>query len=120
LDVRRQYRDDNPDCELYIWFCEHFDDRDGHDQHHIFGGTSGRHDFVTNMVTASRTAHEWCERWKTDGRILCIWIKHVKGELDLDEFKKASGSFLCGWLLRAKVTHDFVKPYLEKLLALYP
>lgn len=120
IDVRRQYLEDNPDCELSIWFCEHFDERDGHDPHHCFGGRGGRHDLVTNLVTVSRSAHDWLENWKTDGRVLTTWIKHVKNELDLDEFKKASGSFLAGWLMRAEATHDFVKPYLDKLRKLYP
>lgn len=120
LEVRRAYLEDNPDCELYIWFCEHFEDRDGHDPHHNFGGRGGRYDFVTNLLTVSRSAHDWCEKWKTDSRILCIWIKHVKKELDLDEFKKAGGYHLAGWLMKSEATHDFVKPYLNKLRKLYP
>lgn len=119
LEVRRRYRAENPDCELFIWFCEYFEDRDGHDPHHIFGGTSGRHDFVSNLVTVSRSAHEWCERWKFDGRVICLWIKHVKNELDPDEVRRASGSYLAGWLTKKEATHDFVQPYLDKLRGIY-
>jgi hypothetical protein len=121
LPVRREYAEKNEECELSIWFSEQFPDRDGSEIHHIFGGRSGRNDLVSNLVRVSRDAHDFCGvKCPTDGRILCIWIKCVKGELDLDEFKTASGFFLPGWLLKSEATHDFVKPYLEKLRVLYP
>lgn len=99
LELRETYRQDNPDCELHSIFkcgC------DGHDVHHLMAGSGRRYDLITNLIHICREAHEYCHANPQDGRILCLWVKHQKGEIDLEEFKRCSGFYLEGWLLMVK------------------
>lgn len=102
-------------CELRTYFPDHFTEKDACDPHHINGGRGGRWDFVSNLLAVSRDAHEWVERYKTDGRILALWIKLQKGEFDAAEWKLASGKFVEGFLWTAEPAHEWVGVYLQKL-----
>lgn len=106
-------------CELSFWIGEHFGGGGcplASETHHIWGGTSGRHDLESNLIRLCKASHDWCERFKTDGRILCLWVKAEKGELDPLEVVEASGFRLWGWLSEEDVTHEWVKPFLFDLM----
>ena len=63
--------------------------------------------------------HRWLEQFKLDGRICALWIKHEKDELDIDEFRMASGFHLDGWLLRATPRHQWCGVLLDALREAY-
>jgi len=98
-------------CELSFWIPDHFGDGGcppASETHHIWGGTSGRTDLKSNLIRLSKPAHDWCERFKFDGRIVCLWVKAEKGELDPAEVRVASGFHLWGWLGKDEVKHSWV------------
>jgi len=119
LLFRREYAEENLECELGRWFPNQFSREDSTECHHIM---TGRRDLRTNLLMVCRDAHAWCEEFKADGRVLALFVKHSKGELDLQEFRLASGFHLPGWLLmsESKIRHDFVRPFLNALIELYP
>ena len=76
-----EYAEDVFSCEL----CDilHCCKRGAGDVHHITGGTSQRHDVLTNVVMLCRSAHRWVQ--ETDiipGRIVCLWRKQQRRQLD--------------------------------------
>ena len=79
-------------CEL----CDllHCCQRGSGEVHHITGGHQ-RHDVLTNVVMLCRSAHRWVQ--ETDiipGRILCLWTKQQRGQLDWRFF---AGQHQCQW-----------------------
>lgn len=79
-------------CEL----CDllHCCQRGSGEVHHITGGPQ-RHDVLTNIVMLCRSAHRWVQ--ETDiipGRILCLWCKQQRGELDWPFF---ASQHQCQW-----------------------
>lgn len=120
-DLVAKYVDENPECE----FGKHFDQfpkSDAHHTHHIFGGNAGRKDLLSNIIRLSADAHDWCHRFPSQGRVLAIYVKHLKGEMDLDEFKQCSGMHLAGWLHKNELESHSVwaRKYLEELWEAYP
>lgn len=114
IPLRRAYLVDHPWCEFKTWFPQHFNDPDAIEVHHVHSARS-RADLITNFIAISRDAHEWVERYKTDGRVLAVLIKVYKSEFDPDEFKAASGMYIAGFAARAECSHDWVRPYLDEL-----
>jgi hypothetical protein len=107
-------------CELSFWIPDHFGDGGcppASETHHIWGGTSGRTDLKSNLIRLSKPAHDWCERFKFDGRIVCLWVKAEKGELDPAEVRVASGFHLWGWLRKDTPKHPWVENLLFDLCA---
>ena len=101
-DIRAEYRRANPDCELsgLLWMLgivRESRTSDTIEVHHLIGG-SGRKDTVQNLVTVNRVVHRWLEANVADGRIACLAIKAVKGEVNAQEFRELSGQYLSGWL----------------------
>ena len=100
LAIRKQYRLDNPTCELstFGWFSgvRGFCD-DKVEVHHVVGA-SGRIDVVSNLITLSPVIHRWVESNVVEGRLWCIYAKSLKREINADEFRQCSGMFLAGWL----------------------
>ena len=101
-DVRAEYRRANPECELsgllyVLGIVREPRASDPLEVHHLVGG-SGRRDAVANLVTVSRVVHRWLESNVTDGRIVCLAAKAVKGEVDPDLLRELTGQFLAGWL----------------------
>ena len=99
-DIRWCYRRRNPHCELSPWlvrFCpalittNHL--RTPTHTHHIFH-RGGRHDLWSNLVNVSAALHPtWMhETCPIDARVLCLFVKWQKGELDLDELNRAAGA----------------------------
>ena len=89
LDV---YAEDVVFCELcdVLHCCRHLRG----DKHHIVGGHQ-RHDVLTNIVMLCRSAHRWVQ--ETDiipGRILCLWLKQQRGQLDWPFF---ASQHQCQW-----------------------
>ena len=99
LGLRRQYMDENPICELSE-ILGYGRREPACDPHHLFGGSRGRVDCVSNLLAVSRKAHLWAEQYKTDGRVIGVWVKLVrKQELRADEFTRSSGyQSVGGWL----------------------
>lgn len=119
LKLRQSYAQAHRICELGYWFDLHFDSRPSAETHHI---ATRRHDVVSNLLRVSAPAHRWLEEWKADGRIVALYIKYTKCELDPDEFHIASGILLPGYILmqEAKIRHAWVKPLAEELKRKYP
>jgi len=87
-----EYAEDVFSCEL----CDllHCCRRGNGEVHHITGGHQ-RHDVLTNVVMLCRSAHRWVQ--ETDiipGRVLCLWRKQQRGELDWGFF---AGQHQCQW-----------------------
>lgn len=128
LTLRARYSRGNPSCEIVVWLYDVFAEiaeaegwtGQAEETHHIYGGTSGRNDLVSNIIRLSKRAHDWCGKNMVDGRIVCLWIKHQKHELDPEEVRTASGKFLPGILAGATVRFKFVEPLLAELRAAYP
>jgi hypothetical protein len=121
LTLRNSYARAHVACELGWFLPKHFERHAAAETHHIFGGTSGRTDLVSNLIRVSWENHAWCHKFPADGRICCLFVKHEKGELDPAEFQAASGMMLPGWLLKVdRVRNEFVRPMLERLRRLYP
>lgn len=118
--MREQYRADNPGCEFWKWIPELRSlSRDGQEINHIFS-VGRRPDLVSNLIHLSTAAHhEFFHAHLVDGRILSLWVKHHKGELDEAEIKQASGMFIAGILMKPP-TIDWVRPYLDQLREIYP
>jgi len=101
-EIRAEYRKANPDCELsgLLWMLgivRESRTSDTLEIHHVIGG-SGRRDAVGNLVTVNRPVHRWLEANVADGRIACLAVKAVKGEVDPDEYRELTGQYLSGWL----------------------
>lgn len=121
--LRAWYAKGNRLCEFSQWI-PHFQGPDGEpspaqETNHIFS-CGGRHDLLTNFIRLSWQNHRWFHSKPADGRVCCLWVKDQKGEIDLAEFKTASGMYLPGWLLKTEVTEEFARAYLEQLREKYP
>jgi len=107
--LREQYRADNPLCELY-----RFDNipakRDGAEINHIFS-VRKRFDLLSNLIHLSVEAHRWFHEYPIDGRVMSLFVKLEKGELNNEEIKTASGMYIAGWLSARKPALDWVLPY---------
>jgi len=87
-----EYAEDVFSCEL----CDllHCCRRGNGEVHHITGGPQ-RHDVLTNVVMLCRSAHRWVQ--ETDiipGRILCLWRKQQRAQLDWAFFQ---AQHQCQW-----------------------
>ena len=92
LELREQYREDNPDCELtrflagtkwnkikLAYSCS-WDS--GHQCHHIWRGAIGaRVDVIENLIMTCVAAHRFCHMGP-EGTIACWYAKNLKGEFD--------------------------------------
>jgi len=124
LRLRYAYRDENPECELSKWMARHYraglTERELTDEsadvHHIFSMGS-RPDLWTNLITLSRPIHAWCHRCPVEGRIVALHRKLMKKELDLKEFRRASGMRLEGWLLSHETAVAPLRPLHAELLS---
>lgn len=104
LVLRYEYMNGISGCELckvlaqgriVTWRCESLE------PHHIRGGTRSRHDVVSNLIGVCHFAHIWCQ--ETDvrgGKVLCMWVKQQKNELDLDELRDVAGQDVAAWVER--------------------
>ena len=120
VPVRRAYMLREIYCEMNLFDKRRFPEPDSHDPHHLFGGRCGRADLVSNLLAVSRDAHDWLEANKTDGRVIALWIKAKKNELDPAEIRQASGMYLEGFLAKSVVSNEWVQPYLEELRTMFP
>jgi hypothetical protein len=86
------YAEDVVFCELCdgLHCCRHSQG----EKHHITGGHQ-RHDVLTNIVMLCRSAHRWVQEIDIiPGRILCLWCKQQRGELDWQFFQ---AQHQCQW-----------------------
>jgi hypothetical protein len=87
-----EYVEDVFSCEL----CDilHCCRRGNGEVHHITGGHQ-RHDVLTNVVMLCRSAHRWVHEIDIiPGRILCLWCKQQKAQLDWAFF---ASQHQCQW-----------------------
>ena len=121
LGLRADYMAAHPLCELsdLLGMGRHVG---ATDPHHLFGGNKGRWDLWSNLMALSRPAHLWCEQYKTDGRVLAVYVKLVKKqELKSAEFMRASGYHsIAGWLgtVSESSLMDATLPYYRELVSL--
>lgn len=122
LKLRQSYAKAHQADEFSWWIPERFERRQATETHHIIGGNGGRYDLVSNLLRLSFPSHNWCHSFPADGAIVCLWVKVQKCELDPDEFHRASGILLPGYLLmqQAKIRHTWVHPLAEELKRKYP
>lgn len=119
LGLRAEYARSHPFCELGEWLPKFFPCSNANETHHIFS-IRRRPDLTSNLLRLSCESHRLCEQYKNDMRVVCIWVKHMKSELDQEEFKTASGFYLPGWLAKTTTRIDWVQPYLEQLREAFP
>jgi len=120
LKFRQSYARAHEVCELGQWLPDHFESGRSDETHHI---VTGRVDRPVNLIRASWINHKFCEDFKADGRVVCLWIKLQKGELDPKEFEKVSrGVLLPGYILMqaAKIRNAWVRPLADELKAAFP
>ena len=120
LKFRQSYARAHEVCELGQWLPDHFEPGRSDETHHI---VTGRVDRAVNLIRARWINHKFMEDFKADGRIVCLWIKLQKGELDPGEFEVVSrGVRLPGYIdmQAAKVRHDWVKPLALELQRAFP
>lgn len=102
LELRFQYMQENPACELAPYLIKHVPglrkQETATDPHHLVGGNGRRWDLRTNLLAVCRPVHRWCHDHLQDSRVLGIWLKVRKGEFDRDEFRTASGKNVEGFL----------------------
>jgi hypothetical protein len=118
--ARFEWLMDHPFCELTPWFHRHaphlipglYPRETATEVHHAFGSRKGRHDVPLNMVSICRPVHLWVDVKKTEGRVLCLWLKVRQGLFDPKVFKELSGMFIAGWW----ETH---KPEMEEFVPLW-
>lgn len=113
-----EYRAANPLCELHQ-FPEVPGGRLGQEINHIFS-TRKRWDLRSNIIHLSAEAHRWFHQHPIDGRVMCLFAKHLKGELDDNEIKQASGKHIAGWLAEKEPTLAWVRLYWELLKESFP
>lgn len=113
-----EYRDQFPLCELHR-FSEVPGGRFGEEINHIFSQRK-RWDLRSNIIHLSAAAHRWFHQWPIDGRVMCLWVKWQKNELDNSEIRQASGMYLAGWLGSKEPTLDWVLPYRTELMRAFP
>lgn len=116
--IQSSYRQNNPGCELWKIIRLYVQDAlpHGTELHHIMGSRKGRADMVTNLIMLSKPAHDWCHKFRTEGNVLCLWVKLAKGELSWSEFEAASGykrTVICNWEPR----FQWVEPYWQRLVS---
>lgn len=111
--LRDHYRDQFSECEIGRWLRKHGIDVDdyGCEVHHIFS-IGRRPDLWSNLITLSRDSHRWVHNNPVDGRIVALWVKATKLELDLEEFRTASAKHLEGYLAMVRPTLEVARlPY---------
>lgn len=58
------------------------------DPHHCLWGLARRWDIRACLVAACEVAHTFCHQYPNEGRILSLWVKRQKGELDWSELDR--------------------------------
>ena len=120
LDMQAHYRRERDYCEVSNWLSRYWPEMyfrdDVLDLHHIVPG-SGRKDYWTNMIRINRTFH----RWLTDhddfnGNIVCLGVKLLNNELELDKLRECRGARLEWWLTR-RTPHPAVMQLYDELMA---
>jgi len=116
-----QYRIDNPLCEFRKWIPELYEmPKEAQEINHIFS-LRMRPDLHSNIIhLSSRAHHQFFHAFPTSGRILSIWVKWKKSEIDEEEFKFASGMYLPGWLAAKVPDKDWVERYRSELMEAFP
>lgn len=122
VNLQAQYRAQWDVCELTPWLHRNIprlcDTRDySLELHHIIR-FPGRYDFWSNLIRLSGTVHTWLtEQDQVSGKVLCLWRKQQKSELDFAEFKICSGKTLGGWLSFAGPPPEpLILPLYEELI----
>lgn len=123
--LRDHYRDQNSACELSAWMKRHYraglTERELSDPsaevNHIFS-LGQRPDKWTNLITLSHTVHMRVFHGNLpDGRLLSIFTKYRKNELNFDEFRACAGKRLEGYLLMNPTENPWLLPLWRELLA---
>lgn len=82
---------------------------------HIF--SQPRRDLVPVLITLSKINHDTYHQRIQEGRVLCLLVKFIKGEQDLELWDKAFGKSVEGWARnRNYEPGHWCYPYWKKLL----
>lgn len=126
LQARDGYRMCNPYDEWDLWldFCPEdvepvaADDmrrRMPNELNHIM--TNPRVDRAPLLITLSKTSHDFFHANLQEGRVLCLLVKFIKGEQDLELWNKAFGKSVEGWARNRDFSSGhWCYPYWKKLL----
>lgn len=90
--------------------------------HHIYGGTSNRFDLWGNIIHISTAAHEYCHTKPCEGKVACLYAKHIKGDLTEEAIEQLQERFLLhpiGRLDSMNVTEKWAKDMRAELLQEY-
>ena len=130
LAVRKRYRLYNPTCEVSAflkkrplgtqeWVASLRLSRVGGVPQidHMWGGTAGRIDVVSMLISVDQSWHQWKTDNFTLGLLLFLVVKQSKCEVNADEFRQCSGYHLVGWLSQHRAEWPVcLVPYLEELV----
>jgi hypothetical protein len=58
--------------------------------HHVLRGAN-RIDAPWNIVSVCQFAHDWMHRETAQGMVICWWVIHLRGELDIDAIREQWG-----------------------------
>lgn len=77
-------------CELapYLWCCGGYR---ATQIHHVLRGNANRVDAPWNIVSVCQFAHEWMHRQTAQGMVICWWVIHLRGELNVDAIRQQWG-----------------------------
>lgn len=135
-EFKAAYMDENPECEFMKYFPK-FGSRScqiptgirgilsapvsivqpSRDPHHCLWGLSRRWDIRACLVAAGYYGHEFCHQYPDEGRILSLWVKHQKGELDwaaLDQIYR--GESYRDYISTKPPRFDWMIPYWTALI----
>ena len=105
LRMQSEYREANWDCEYCRLLSPYHPDGPPGDPlrqqlEHIIPGMSGgaKPEFVENYLMACYLCHDAKHRLGPAGKVVGLWIKCQKGELDVPATEAAMGKSLIGWL----------------------
>jgi hypothetical protein len=90
--------------------------RDRDHVHHIAYGVARRWDIVTNLIALSQISHDWVHAHKIDGRILCLYAKQKKGELDWGEMSRIYGKDFRALIKSKEPQMEWVRKYWHALI----
>lgn len=120
VEFRELYRSRNPTCEIGDWLViagelEKYTLRDVEVHHISIGGRKGKCDVLSNLISVSREAHEFCHRFPKDGKTICLYVKMRKGELFVEEVRQAFGMSAGAVVDRNEPTRKWLQPAWEEL-----
>lgn len=132
-DSLLEYRKNNPQCEADLFLKRHpqalaWKQSLGLSRwarrveiDHLWGGTGGRVDLTSMMISVSTPWHEWKTANFTQGLVFFLIVKSMKRpqEINAKEFRACSGMSLHGYLSLDKTVSAcpaWMAPYISRII----